>query len=205
MSPPPAVAPATAFPQLQPSPVLRHPRKIRERGSEDNPCRRCSGWTLSNPRAALQEPRRTSHRDEREPKRKEDMKHRWCWHPKHSRRLFSCAVHAANPRRPRNRCCRLARPSRSSSHWVFRASRSRRHSRRRSHRLLDAGPRGGLPCTPVRIPSGVDSHTPVFHGLWFTVPTALPAVLHFGENGRADWAAEFALESGGFAGAFQSA
>ena len=71
-------------------------------------------------RAPLHEPR-----DEREPSRKEDMKHRWCWHPQRSRRLFSCAVLAANPRRPRNRCGRLARPSRSSPRWGFRASRSR--------------------------------------------------------------------------------
>lgn len=125
MSPPPAVAPATAFPQLQRTPVLRHPRKIRERGSEDNPCRRCSGWTRYSPGAALQEPRCTSHRDEREPSRKEDMKHCWCWHTQRSRRLYSCAVLAANPRRPRNRCCRLARPSRSSPRRGFRASRAR--------------------------------------------------------------------------------
>ena len=67
------------------------------------------------------------------------------------------------------------------------------------------GQGSGLPCTPVRIPSGVDSHTPVFQSLWFTVPTALPAVLPFGENGRADRAAGYALEPGSFAGASQSA
>lgn len=51
----------------------------------------------------------------------------------------------------------------------------------------------------------MDSHTPVFQSLWFTVPTALPAVLPFGENGWADRAAGYALEPGSFAGAFQSA
>ncbi len=66
------------------------------------------------------------------------------------------------------------------------------------------GQGGGLLYTPIQVLFGVDSHTAVFQSLWFTVLTALPAVLVFRKAHRVDWALALALEGTSFAGAFAS-
>ena len=66
------------------------------------------------------------------------------------------------------------------------------------------GQGGGVLYTPIQVLFGVDFHTAVFQSLWFTILTALPAVLLFRKTKQVDWAVAAALESTSFAGAFLS-
>lgn len=66
------------------------------------------------------------------------------------------------------------------------------------------GQGGGILYTPIQVLFGVDFHTAVFQSLWFTILTALPAVVLFRKKKQVDWAAAAVLESSSVAGAFLS-
>ena len=66
------------------------------------------------------------------------------------------------------------------------------------------GQGGGVLYAPLQVLFGVPFHSAVQQSLWFTILTALSAVLLFRKDRQVDWALAFALESTSFAGAFLS-
>ena len=66
------------------------------------------------------------------------------------------------------------------------------------------GQGGGVLYAPIQLLFGVDFHTAVQQSLWFTILTALSAVLLFRKDRQVDWALALVLESSSFAGAFLS-
>ena len=61
---------------------------------------------------------------------------------------------------------------------------------------------GGVLYTPVQLLFGIEYHTAVLQSQWFTLLTAISAVLIFRKVGKVDWSLALVLESNSFAGAF---
>lgn len=66
------------------------------------------------------------------------------------------------------------------------------------------GQGGGVLYAPIQLLFGVGFQTAVHQSLWFTILTAMSAVLLFRKERQVDWAAALALESCSAAGAFVS-